>query len=328
MTTEEILRDIRTILAASQGSAALPDLTLDMSLRDCGIVYSEWAGKLHLAREGTEAATLHDLAAAVTAAHAEDALRHQAAVARIQRLVGAVLASTQQAPASFDFSGWWTELVAQTIWWQFAERVNGGKELVLADVPADAASTLLKTGACDLDRLLSEPERSRTTIIDLLQRFGMTGDEAAAVFAHLRVVAANIQDAEGGVLQRIIRRHADDMANAVAEQLAKDGPDQELLERAVRAWLSAMTRLPILVWSPSTIDFVEKFRDVGVDEEELTEVGSATGIDFIGIDQALSQFMLSICEPCSRSDPNQRLCLKKLAEIGWESECVDPANID
>jgi len=325
--TRATLSNLKTVVAAETGGAGVSDIPGDVHLGALGVDSRRLAHRLGVSLDEPAKITLTEFASAVDAAGAMGVLSQLAFDARIQRLIGVMRASAHKMPAIADFGAWWNELVTQVIWWHCAELVEGGKALVQADIPAEAAAILIKTGVCDRQGLLEAPEANRVTMVDLLSRFGIETEQAGTIFEELSGFAAAL-DREKGGLQALVRRHANRMADELTQEFAAVINNQDgNQKRVLRAWLSTMTRLPISVWSPSTMDFVNKFRPLGLGEDRLEAIAEEAGIDTVGVDEALSDFYESLCLTCDPTDPDDRHCVRKFSEIGWEAECVDPADV-
>lgn len=322
-TTEE---DLKSIVSAQLGLREVAVLSPDVTPAAMGVDVPKLCRDLGIAHVAAETVTITDLGAAVRASEAEARLSSLALQARVRRITGAMLASTKTVPTAANTDAWWHELVTQIIWWQCAEKAEGGKALVQADIPAEAAAVLIKTGVADRRALVSDPAGNRTTMLDILRRFGVDGVTSEAVFDQLAALAQRLDKDGDDYLQRLLHRHANRMADQLAEELGAGVPDTGVLQRALRGWISAMTRLPVSVWSPSTMDFINKFAYLGLSRQAVQDMASDAGIDYVGVDEALSQFSETLCLGCDPANPAHRRCIRRFAAIGWESECVDPDN--
>lgn len=322
-TTEE---DLKSVVSAQLGLREVAVLSPGAKLAAAGVDVPRLCRDLGIANVPAQTATITGLGAAVRAPETGARLAGLALQARVRRMVGAMIASTKTVPTAADTDAWWHELVTQIIWWHCAEEAEGGKALVQADIPAEAASVLIKTGVTDRRALVSDPAGNRATMMDILGRFGVDRATSEAVSDELAALAQRLDKDGDDQLQRLLHRHANRMADQLAEELGAQVPDTGVLQRALRGWISAMTRLPIGVWSPSTMDFINKFAYLGLTPQAVQDMANDAGIDYVGVDEALSQFSEALCLGCDPANPAHRRCIRKFATIGWEAECVDPAN--
>lgn len=322
-TTEE---DLKSVVSAQLGLREVAVLSPGARPGAMGFDVPKLCRDLGMANVQGQTGTITDLGATVRASEAGARLSGLALHARVRRIVGAMIASTKTVPTAANTDAWWHELVTQIIWWHCAEEAEGGKSLVQADIPAEAAAVLIKTGVTDRRALVSDPAGNRATMLDILGRFGMDRMTSQAVFDELAALAKRLDKDGDDQLQRLLHQHANRMADQLAEELGAEVPDTGVLQRALRGWISTMTRLPVGVWSPSTMDFINKFAHLGLSQQAVQDMANDAGIDYVGVDEALSQFSEALCLGCDPANQAHRLCIRKFATIGWEAECVDPAN--
>jgi hypothetical protein len=270
------------------------------------------------------ARSIRELAACLCDAGPETlaALREQAAVARLRRLLWATLSVTPDLNPVARAERWWTELASQVLWWHASELCAAGRQLVEADGPVRATTVLSHLGLLSMQRLSAPEEKDLADLRNALVRIGYDAAAADSAASTLTAVARTIASRFGGRLQRALTPHAEALVEALCRDLLPAAIDRDANRNAVRSWISMLTSLPINILSPSALQLVDKFARFGVTEASFSAAAEDKQIDFVAIDRATCSFMDGTCRHCDPDDPQHRYCAKKLAPIGWEVECV------
>lgn len=323
MDTKEMETHVRIIFATELGALRF-DLLDTLILGQVGFklaVFLESVGVDEKPEESIETLTISGLSQFLSQRSEQVAQKviTVAARARLERIVrGSLLAMGQPPPAGNEKSRWWFELVRQTLWWSARIEAGNGVSLVRAGAPSRAMQDLSALGFLKIEEMAKGTDALLQSMVDCLTRAGYPETVAGDLYVALSQIAEKIIREYEGVPQRLLDRHANRVADAIAEDLLTDVEAHPGLSESVRSWLGAMTGLPVGVWSPSTTELVEKFTPAGVNAEMLGRLAESTGRPVI--DTALAAFMDRWCRGCDPDKENQRYCLKQF-EQNWQLQC-------
>jgi hypothetical protein len=241
--------------------------------------------------------------------------------ARVTRLMLGALASTQNEPTVYNEALWWWQLVHQILWWYAGRDGDEGRGLVRRDSPGRAMASLAALGLLDLDDLASDRAENRLAFCDVLKRLGYPAQVAGAAYTALAGISKKILHDCDGRIQQLLRPHVDRMADALADEVAGVTSSDTFPKEAIRAWTAIMTGLPVTTWSPSVVDFVDKFKAEGVSSAMLAQIRSDMGLLLPDFDESLAQFMEGLCRGCDPEKEADQLCVKQFAAFQWQVEC-------
>ena len=328
---QTIEQDFRVIVGTESALPGLTDLGSETKLSEVNFDTEQFLSKLDL--EVEEAATLQnatfgDIISVLESKPAvHQKLGELATEARVRRLVMGVLLSTQIRPPANEGQRWWYELASQILWWYARQSGDEGLKLVQRGMPTRAVQSLTGLGLLELDSLAQDSDDNKLTFIKVLQRLEYPTKVAKDAYEALVDIAKKINQQYEGQIQRLLRKHSNQMVEDLSEELVSDIEGHSHLTEAVRSWVSLTTNLPIQIWSPSTMNFVKKFADVGVDEELLIRVADELGLNLRTADDTLARFMDSLCQNCDPDKEEHRYCIKRLlAQLNLQVEC--PARPD
>ncbi|MCP4897459.1 MAG: hypothetical protein GY906_10855 [bacterium] len=312
--------DVRSITAAETSSPSIASLELTIDLTQAGFDPRPLLKKLGIdSQVDAKSLTMGDLIAAFESlpAEARQILKQEATEARVRRLLAAIFLSSGQTPAD-EAKRWWYELATQILWWYArAQDIS----LTERGMSTRAAQSLISLGLLDIEVIARNAPEDAATFVDILERLEYSGETATKAYKAIVKVAAKISRDEGGRLQSLLRRHTNQMVEAIGQELLIDTQEAAFLNNAVRGWVSVITSLPISVWSPSTAQFVTKFADAGVTEAMLADAADELGLDLLSADNNFASFVEGVCHDCDPNDETHRYCVKRCATFGFEVEC-------
>jgi hypothetical protein len=331
MDTASVKSDLAAIVAAETSSGEIAPLDSSSRLSELGCNVDSLLDRLGLTdygANGSDQMSVDELISLIEAQPVEvrDKLVELATGKRIQRLLqGIILATSAEAPAD-EAKRWWYGLATQILWWYARHCPKIGLDLVKRSAPARATQNLADLGLLDIQTLSYEDASSAATFLDILERLGYPDEVALRAYQALAGVAKQILSHHDGQLQRSLRDQANLMLDQLADELLSGCDDREFVSQAVRSWISATTGLPIIVWSPSANDFVEKFGELGASTEMLVQVADELGIGLQLADNRLAQFMEEMCRACDPDDAGHQFCVKRFAMMNWQVECPGRAD--
>jgi hypothetical protein len=182
-------------------------------------------------------------------------------------------------------------------------------------------ASLAALGLLDLDDLASDRAENRLAFCDVLKRLGYPAQVAGAAYTALAGISKKILHDCDGRIQQLLRPHVDRMADALADEVAGVTSSDTFPKEAIRAWTAIMTGLPVTTWSPSVVDFVDKFKAEGVSSAMLAQIRSDMGLLLPDFDESLAQFMEGLCRGCDPEKEADQLCVKQFAAFQWQVEC-------
>jgi len=317
--------DVQTIVAAETASPQITSLDSSKRLAEVGFNVDQFLARLGPQAEEAEnldQITVGELITLIESKPVEvrDKLWELATTGRIRRLLEGILFATLSPPANEERRCWY-ELATQILWRYARQNSDKGLQLVQRGIPARATQSLAGLGLLEIDLLSKDDTSNAATFIDVLERLKYPADVATNAYKALVGVAKKISELYGGKLQRALRRHGNQMVDAIGRELLSDFDDLSFPTAAIRSWVSTTTGLPINVWSPSTNEFVKKFAEVGVSDEMLIQVADDLGVSLLMADNSLAQFMEGICRNCDPGDETQRHCVRRFG-TGWQVECL------
>lgn len=323
--------DVRAVVAAE---TAAPQITpLDPArptrLGEIGFDVDQFLSRLGLQAEeprNLTRVTLAELVALIESKSDDvrDKLAALATAGRVRRLLQGMLLSTLVQPPVSENKRWWYGLARQILWWYARQDSDTGLQRVQRGIPDRALESLAGLGLLEIDLLSKDEASNAATFIDVLERLEYPADVATDVYRAIVAVAKNISERYDGQLPNALRRHGNEMVDALAAELLAGSRDPDHLANAVRSWVSTTTQLPIAVWSPSTTGFVRKFAELGVSEEMLIQVASDLGLGLLMADTSLADFMEGLCRNCDPRADEHQYCVRRFAAMNWQVEC--PAN--
>lgn len=320
---QDVERDFRVIVATEIARPRLTDLDSETKLSEVNFDTDQFISKLGWKVEEADAlqnATFADIVTSLKSTPAvHQKLGELATKARVQRLVVGVLQSTQLRPPTNEGKRWWYELASQILWWYARQNGDDGLKLIQRGMPTRAVQSLRGLGLLELDSLAQDSDDNKLTFIKVLQRLEYPKSVAKDTYEALVDIAKKINQQYEGQVQRLLRKHSNQMVETLSEELLSEIEGHSHLTEVVRSWVSLTTRLPITVWSPSTIEFLKKFAEVGVTGEMLTRIADKLGLELLTVDDALARFMDVLCQNC---DPEKDgYCIKQFFKIGQQVEC-------
>ncbi len=330
MYPTDIQADVCTIVATGIRSNRLDSVESMTVLAEMGFDVGWLLNQLGLEADAEDAPDQATLADVVTLLETHsDAVRDKiwklATEARVGRLLQGTIAATEQPLPDYDNRQvWWYELANQILWWFARQDDEAGMQRVRNGAPSRAIQSLMALGVLDLDVLAEGTDSTARTMVDTLKRCDYPAKIAQNIYVALGRVAAKIVSQYDGSVQRLLQPYAEQMVQAVSQDLFSETDSQPCLPGAVRMWLSNATGLPISAWSPSTTLFLQKFAEVGVDGEGLAKMADVTGLS--AIDDSLIEFMEGLCQDCDPENAEHQYCVKQFALVDWQVEC--PARPD
>lgn len=322
--------DVRTVVATETRTMQLASLEPATRLAEGDFDVGQFLAQLGLGADEAGAADQVTLGDVTTLLESKPKVRGKlwelATEARLGRLIQGVLLASREQPTTDEGWRWWYELVTQILWWYARQDTDKGVQLVQRGMPARAAQSLTGLGLLEVDVLAEGKGDDAAAFVDVLERLEYSEQAALGAYNALKRIAQKVAQRYGGKVQRALRQHANRMVEGISQELLSDFQDPSFLKEAVRGWVSLTTSLPISVWSPSTAYFVEKFAEVGVSDEMLTQVADEAGLDLLTVDSALSEFVESLCRNCAPENVEHQYCVKQFAMMGLQVEC--PARPD
>lgn len=323
--------DVQTIVAAETASPQITSLDSSKRLAEVGFNVGQFLTRLGLQAEEAgvlDQITVGELITLIESKPADvrEKLWELATTGRIRRLLQGILLATLAQPPVDEERRWWYELATQILWRYARQDSDKGLQLVKRGIPARATQSLAGLGLLEIDLLSKDDTSNAATFIDVLERLKYPVDVATNAYKAMVDVSKKVSELYDGKLQRALRRHGNQMVDAIGRELLPDSEDMSFLTEAVRSWISTTTSLPINVWSPSTNEFVKKFAEVGVSGEMLIQVAEDLGVSLSMADISLAQFMEGICRNCDPGDEEHQYCVKRFAMSNWQVEC--PARPD
>ncbi|MEE1621928.1 hypothetical protein ACQ7DA_09555 [Zafaria sp. J156] len=162
-------------------------------------------------------------------------------------------------------------------------------QAISGDAPTSRAAVAALDGAGvlspeDLARAGDDADERSVVVRHVLRRHGFDPGAAGAAAAVLAQVAGAVQERHGGLVQRMLRAHAEQMRQELLGMVADPRGLEEPLRQAFAHWLQNAADLPIsLVDAP-----VRAFLDArGIGVEQLEGAADAVDLNIALVDDVL-----------------------------------------